>query len=89
MALVVQMIERMSVWKARNGTISAQALVHSRTIAGYLCSQVAAPPRRPTTASAGALARSPPCDRDQHAVANGMAVRVVKDLEIVRVEQDQ
>jgi len=42
MALVVQMIDRISVWKASNRTISAQALVHSLTIAGYSCSQAAA-----------------------------------------------
>ena len=40
MALVVQMILRISGSKARNGTISAQALVHSRMIAGYLRSHL-------------------------------------------------
>ena len=35
----VQMMERISVSKARKGTNSAQALVHSRMIAGYLRSQ--------------------------------------------------
>jgi hypothetical protein len=41
MALVVQMTVRISVSKDRNGTNSGQALVHSRTIAGYLVSQTA------------------------------------------------
>ena len=36
MALVVQMIVRISRSKARNGTNSAQAFSHSRMIAGYL-----------------------------------------------------
>jgi hypothetical protein len=36
MALVEQTIRRISTSKRRNGTISAQALVHSRTMAGYL-----------------------------------------------------
>ena len=40
MAFVVQTILRISVSKARNGTISAQVLVHSRMIAGYFFSQV-------------------------------------------------
>ena len=39
MALVVQTILRISASKARNGTISGQALVHSRMIAGYFFSQ--------------------------------------------------
>jgi hypothetical protein len=34
MALVVQMIVRISVSNRRNGTNSAHALVHNRTIAG-------------------------------------------------------
>jgi hypothetical protein len=41
-ALVVQMIDRISVSKARNGTSSAHAFSHNRTIAGYLFSHVAA-----------------------------------------------
>src|SRR2546423_12128218 len=40
MALVLQMIRRISTSKARNGTISGQALVHSLTIAGYLRSHL-------------------------------------------------
>jgi hypothetical protein len=34
MALVVQMMVRISVSKARNGVNSAQALVHNRMMAG-------------------------------------------------------
>src|SRR5919205_32857 len=41
MALVLQTMRRISTSKARNGTISAPALVHNRTIAGYLRSHVA------------------------------------------------
>jgi hypothetical protein len=33
-------MRRISTSKARNGTISAQALVHNRTIAGYLPSHL-------------------------------------------------
>src|SRR5256885_8175563 len=40
MALVEQMIRRISMSKARNGTISGPALVHSRTIAGDFCSHL-------------------------------------------------
>jgi hypothetical protein len=36
------MTVRISVLNARNGTISAQALVHNRTMAGYFASHVAA-----------------------------------------------
>src|SRR5690349_6331422 len=39
MALVEQMMRRISTSKARNGTISAHELVQSRTMAGYLASQ--------------------------------------------------
>jgi hypothetical protein len=40
MALVVHTIRRISTSKARKGTISAQALVHNRVMAGYLASHV-------------------------------------------------
>src|SRR6266480_4505549 len=40
MALVEHMIRRISTSKARNGTISGQALVHNLTIAGYLRSHL-------------------------------------------------
>src|SRR2546421_9760460 len=40
MALVVHTIRRISTSNPRNGTISAQALVHNRTIAGYLASHL-------------------------------------------------
>jgi hypothetical protein len=39
-ALVVQMIVRISGSKLRNGTNSVQALFHSLTIAGYFASQL-------------------------------------------------
>jgi hypothetical protein len=38
---VVLITVRISMSNARNGTNSAQALVHSRTIAGYQASQAA------------------------------------------------
>src|SRR4051794_6315008 len=40
MALVLHTIRRISTSKARNGTISAHAFVHNRTIAGYLASHL-------------------------------------------------
>jgi hypothetical protein len=40
MALVEHTIRRISTSKARNGTISAQAMVHNLVIAGYLRSQL-------------------------------------------------
>jgi hypothetical protein len=39
MALVVQMILRISTSKPRNGTNSGQEFSHRRMIAGYRCSQ--------------------------------------------------
>src|SRR5262249_19875694 len=41
MALVVHTIRRISTSEPREGTIFAQALVHNRTIAGYLASHLA------------------------------------------------
>src|SRR5919206_1454390 len=41
MALVEHTMRRISTSKARNGTISAHALVHNRTMAGYLACHVA------------------------------------------------
>src|SRR5438067_13774298 len=41
MALVLHTMRRISTSKPRKGTISAQALVHSRTMAGYLRSHFA------------------------------------------------
>src|SRR5437763_3760341 len=41
MALVLHTMRRISTSKRRNGTISAQALVHSRMMAGYLRSHFA------------------------------------------------
>src|SRR2546429_3528341 len=41
MALVLQTMRRISTSKPRKGTISAQALVHNRTMAGYLASHLA------------------------------------------------
>src|SRR5215510_13918006 len=41
MALVEHTMRRISTSKPRNGTVSAQALVHSRTMAGYLASHFA------------------------------------------------
>src|SRR5437763_6197010 len=38
MALVLQTMRRISTSKPRKGTISAHALVHNRTMAGYLAS---------------------------------------------------
>jgi hypothetical protein len=51
-AFVVEMTVRIEVSKARNGTNSAQALVQSRTIAGYLRSHFCANSANASSAAA-------------------------------------
>ena len=55
-ALVEQMTLRISTSKARNGTNSAQAFSHRRTIAGYFFPQVSANSRNRSVAASSVTA---------------------------------